>query len=138
MAPCSGCYHNLKKAEYDLAHDAPSREVTANLAARAGHASTWPEVETLHVLEWIKRTVGEAGLGRVQRGLAGLQVANYYGCMYTRRSIFPERIRARARVDGTAAFHGRPSRRRTRTCLRPEDACCGVPRCRFGYLDAPY
>ena len=21
MAPCNGCYHNLKKAEYDLAHD---------------------------------------------------------------------------------------------------------------------
>ena len=22
MAPCNGCYHNLKKAEYDLANDA--------------------------------------------------------------------------------------------------------------------
>ncbi len=27
MAPCNGCYHNLKKAEYDLSHDEASREV---------------------------------------------------------------------------------------------------------------
>ncbi len=26
MAPCNGCYHNLKKAEYDLAHDPASVE----------------------------------------------------------------------------------------------------------------
>jgi hypothetical protein len=32
MAPCNGCYHNLKKAEHDLAHDAGSREVLAALA----------------------------------------------------------------------------------------------------------
>ncbi len=25
MAPCNGCYHNLKKAEHDLAHDPSSR-----------------------------------------------------------------------------------------------------------------
>ena len=24
MAPCNGCYHNLKKAEYDLGHDEES------------------------------------------------------------------------------------------------------------------
>ena len=27
MAPCNGCYHNLKKAEYDLEHDDASKEV---------------------------------------------------------------------------------------------------------------
>jgi heterodisulfide reductase subunit B len=27
MAPCNGCYHNLKKAEYDLANDEESVEV---------------------------------------------------------------------------------------------------------------
>ena len=26
MAPCNGCYHNLKKAEYDLANDKESVE----------------------------------------------------------------------------------------------------------------
>ena len=27
MAPCNGCYHNLKKAEYDLSHDPKPRAV---------------------------------------------------------------------------------------------------------------
>ena len=37
MAPCNGCYHNLKKAEYDLANDASSREVNSRLSQKAGH-----------------------------------------------------------------------------------------------------
>jgi len=36
MAPCNGCYHNLKKAEHDLAHDAGSREVVEKIAHKAG------------------------------------------------------------------------------------------------------
>src|SRR6266496_72400 len=36
MAPCNGCYHNLKKAEYDLANDAQSREVVEKIARKAG------------------------------------------------------------------------------------------------------
>ena len=44
MAPCNGCYHNLKKAEYDLGHDVSSREVVDRLAtcssARWGPAAT--------------------------------------------------------------------------------------------------
>src|SRR5574340_1586131 len=38
MAPCNGCYHNLKKAEYDLAHDSASREPGGAMSAKAGHA----------------------------------------------------------------------------------------------------
>ncbi|MEJ2346803.1 MAG: heterodisulfide reductase-related iron-sulfur binding cluster, partial [Gammaproteobacteria bacterium] len=37
MAPCNGCYHNLKKAEYDLEHDETSKEVNARLSQKAGH-----------------------------------------------------------------------------------------------------
>ena len=94
MAPCNGCYHNLKKAEHDLAHDGASREVVAAIAGKAGdkpyEAGT---VETIHALDWIKHGIGEAGLkARVKNSLAGLKVANYYGCMYTRpRHIFPEK-----------------------------------------------
>ena len=39
MAPCNGCYHNLKKAEYDLAHDPQSVEVVDRLSKKAGHAT---------------------------------------------------------------------------------------------------
>jgi len=94
MAPCNGCYHNLKKAEYDLAHDPASAQVTDQLSQKAGHATYRPgKVETIHALDWIKHSIGEEGLReRVRGGLKGLRVANYYGCMYTRpRHIFPEK-----------------------------------------------
>jgi len=94
MAPCNGCYHNLKKAEHDLAHDASSREVVGKIAAKAGDEPYRAgEVETIHALDWIKHGIGEDGLkARVKNSLKGLKVANYYGCMYTRpRHIFPEK-----------------------------------------------
>ncbi len=94
MAPCNGCYHNLKKAEYDLEHDESSREVTARLSNKAGHKTYKAgKVETIHALDWIKDSVGEEGIKeKVKGGLKGLKIANYYGCMYTRpRHIFPEK-----------------------------------------------
>lgn len=94
MAPCNGCYHNLKKAEYDLAHDPASRELVAQLSQKAGHAAYEPGgVTTIHALDWIKEAIGEDGLReRVKNSLKGVKIANYYGCMYTRpRHIFPEK-----------------------------------------------
>ena len=94
MAPCNGCYHNLKKAEHDLAHDPASAAVVDRLSAKAGHPAYQPgQVESIHALEWIKGAIGEDGLrARVKGGLQGLRIANYYGCMYTRpRNIFPEK-----------------------------------------------
>lgn len=96
MAPCNGCYHNLKKAEYDLANDEASREVTGRLSQKAGHTTYQAgQVETVHALDWIKEAIGESELSkRVKHSLKGLRVANYYGCMYTRpRHIFPEKDR---------------------------------------------
>ena len=94
MAPCNGCYHNLKKAEHDLAHDAASREAVERISRKAGHETYRAgQVETIHALDWIKDGVGEEALKRrVKNSLRGLKVANYYGCMYTRpRHIFPEK-----------------------------------------------
>ena len=94
MAPCNGCYHNLKKAEYELAHDQVSRDVVDKLSEKAGHAAYRAgSLETIHALDWIKEAIGEDGLEkRVKNSLKGLRVANYYGCMYTRpRHIFPEK-----------------------------------------------
>ena len=94
MAPCNGCYHNLKKAEYDLSHDEGSVEVNARLSTKAGHTTYEPgKVETIHALDWIKREIGDEEISRrVKKSLKGLKVANYYGCMYTRpRHIFPEK-----------------------------------------------
>jgi heterodisulfide reductase subunit B len=94
MAPCNGCYHNLKKAEYDLGNDARSAEVVDRLSKKAGHETYQAgQVETIHALDWIKESIGEEGLReRVKNSLKGLKIANYYGCMYTRpRHIFPEK-----------------------------------------------
>jgi heterodisulfide reductase subunit B2 len=94
MAPCNGCYHNLKKAEYDLAHDQGSRDTVDQISRKAGHKTYEAgQLETIHALDWIKQGVGEEELKRrVRNSLKGLKVANYYGCMYTRpRHIFPEK-----------------------------------------------
>lgn len=94
MAPCNGCYHNLKKAEHDLSKKPKSREVVERLSSKSGHATYKAgDVETIHALDWIKKTIGEQGLKeRVKNSLSGLKIANYYGCMYTRpRHIFPEK-----------------------------------------------
>ncbi|MCC6533725.1 MAG: CoB--CoM heterodisulfide reductase iron-sulfur subunit B family protein [Burkholderiales bacterium] len=94
MAPCNGCYHNLKKAEYDLAHDPASVEVVEKLARKGGHEPYRSgSLETIHALDWIKEAIGEDGIrSRVKKSLAGIRIANYYGCLYTRpRHIFPEK-----------------------------------------------
>ncbi len=94
MAPCNGCYHNLKKAEYDLSHDKESVAVVDRLSKKAGHETYEAgQIETIHALDWIKQAIGEDGIrARVKNSLKGLKVANYYGCMYTRpRHIFPEK-----------------------------------------------
>jgi heterodisulfide reductase subunit B len=96
MAPCNGCYHNLKKAEYDLANDAASRETVDRISKKAGHETYQAgQLETIHALDWIKDGVGEDELKRrLKHSLKGLKVANYYGCMYTRpRHIYPEKDR---------------------------------------------
>ena len=94
MAPCNGCYHNLKKAEYDLEHDEASKDVVDRLSGKAGHETYEAgQVETIHALDWIKDGIGEDGLkAKVKNSLQGIKIANYYGCMYTRpRHIFPEK-----------------------------------------------
>ena len=122
MAPCNGCYHNLKKAEHDLAHDPASREVVEKIARKAGDEPYKAgEVETIHALDWIKHGIGEEELRkRVKKSLAGLKIANYYGCMYTRpRHIFPGEGPGRGhRIHVQAPLHGRPARRGRRAQRR--------------------
>lgn len=94
MAPCNGCYKNLKQAEFELGHREKSQEVVDKISAKAGHESYKAgDVETIHALDWIKMGYGEDELRKkIKGGLKGLKIANYYGCMYTRpRNIFPEK-----------------------------------------------
>lgn len=93
MAPCNGCYHNLKKAEYELATSEASLATVQDLARKSDDAVYEGDVRTVHLLEWLMEEVGPEGLkGQIKKNLNGLKVANYYGCMYTRpRQIFPEK-----------------------------------------------
>ncbi|OIO55211.1 MAG: disulfide reductase [Alphaproteobacteria bacterium CG_4_10_14_0_2_um_filter_63_37] len=93
MAPCNGCYHNLKKAEYELSHEPSSLKTVNELAAEAGDPEYKGNVTTLHLLEWLMQEIGPEGIkARVKNKLAGLKIACYYGCMYTRpRQIYPEK-----------------------------------------------
>jgi len=107
MAPCNGCYHNLKKAEYDLKNDEASRQVVDRISTKAGHETYQSgQVETIHALDWIKHGIGEEALkAKVTNSLTGLKIANYYGCMYTRpRHIFPEKDQG-AGTESTSQPH---------------------------------
>jgi len=93
MAPCNGCYHNLKKAEYECATSPEAMQTVQDLAQKAGDPVYKGDVRTIHLLEWLMEELGPEGIKqRIGKSLNGMKIANYYGCMYTRpRQIFPEK-----------------------------------------------
>ncbi|QKT04382.1 CoB--CoM heterodisulfide reductase iron-sulfur subunit B family protein [Ectothiorhodospiraceae bacterium 2226] len=93
MAPCNGCYHNLKKAEFELATSEDALNTVKDLAKKSDDPEYTGDVRTLHLLEWLMEELGPEGVkAKVKNTLKGIKIANYYGCMYTRpRQIFPEK-----------------------------------------------
>jgi heterodisulfide reductase subunit B len=93
MAPCNGCYHNLKKAEYETATSEDAMSTVQELAEKADDPVYKGDVRTLHLLEWLMEDLGPEGIkAKMKKDLKGMKIANYYGCMYTRpRQIFPEK-----------------------------------------------
>ncbi len=93
MAPCNGCYHNLKKTEYELATSEEHLKTVQDLAKKADDPVYKGDVRTVHLLEWLMEELGPEGIkAKMAKSLKGVKIANYYGCMYTRpRQIFPEK-----------------------------------------------
>ncbi|AOU98887.1 disulfide reductase [Acidihalobacter yilgarnensis] len=93
MAPCNGCYHNLKKAEYETATSEKAMQTVQDLARKSDDPVYKGDVRTLHLLEWLMEELGTEGIKqRISKSLNGIKIANYYGCMYVRpRQIFPEK-----------------------------------------------
>ncbi len=93
MAPCNGCYHNLKKTEYELAVSEEHLKTVQDLAKKADDPVYKGDVRTVHLLEWLMEELGPEGIkAKMSKSLKGVKIANYYGCMYTRpRQIFPEK-----------------------------------------------
>ncbi|HHE71564.1 MAG TPA: heterodisulfide reductase subunit B [Chloroflexi bacterium] len=93
IAPCSGCYRNLRRASKRLDADRTVREkVNARLK---GGLNVTSHIEVMHPLYLLLRDYGlDRIAAAVSNPLDGLRVASYYGCMLTRpRDVFdsPER-----------------------------------------------
>jgi len=93
IAPCSGCYKNLRRASKRVAADKQVR-ATVNAHLREGLALTG-DIEVLHPLYLLTQQVGLDQVKQlVVNPLSDLKVASYYGCMLTRpKDVFdsPER-----------------------------------------------
>ncbi|MGC9357003.1 MAG: CoB--CoM heterodisulfide reductase iron-sulfur subunit B family protein, partial [Anaerolineae bacterium] len=83
VAPCSGCYKNLRRASKVVAESrATRRRVNESLGAELQLEGN---MEVLHPLYVLLNDVGLARVeAEVRRPLTGLKVASYYGCMLTR------------------------------------------------------
>ena len=93
IAPCSGCYKNLRRASKVVADDkAMRRKVNDSLK---DNLTLDGDVTVMHPLYVLLNEYGvERIKAQVVRPLSDLRVASYYGCMLTRpRDVFdsPER-----------------------------------------------
>jgi heterodisulfide reductase subunit B len=94
IAPCSGCYKNLRTADEALRQDETLlQEVNASLARpiresdTGGGAFEASVLHPLYVIAGSDAALEEIGLGdpeNVPRPLHGLKAAPYYGCVLTR------------------------------------------------------
>jgi len=87
-APCSACFLNLSKTEHYI-ESYPDLANQMNEALAAGGLHHTPgTVEVRHLVEVLVTDVGlDAIRAKVQRPLAALRVAPYYGCLLTRPQI---------------------------------------------------
>jgi len=102
LAPCSACYLNLLKLERTAKTDRAVMAEANELLAEEGLAYSGTGGHTRHLLDILLNDVGiEAIRERVERPLAGITVAPYYGCQILRPyAVFddPERPASMAPV----------------------------------------
>lgn len=78
---CAGCFNATRVADYHLTHD---RKVRRELEATLDFTYTG-EVKILPFHEVLTRMIGlDALKAKIQKPLAGLKVASYYGCALVR------------------------------------------------------
>jgi len=85
VAPCSGCYKNLRTADEALKRDMGLREKINGSLPHPFQGGT----KVKHPLYVILEEVGLDKLGDLPRPLRGLTVAPYYGCVLTRPAATP-------------------------------------------------
>jgi heterodisulfide reductase subunit B len=80
---CSFCYNALKRANRVVREDPEKRDKLTNFIEEEYEGG----VKVLHLLEVFRDEIGFENLrGRLKRGLDGLKVAPYYGCLLLRPS----------------------------------------------------
>ncbi|MBN1922547.1 MAG: CoB--CoM heterodisulfide reductase iron-sulfur subunit B family protein [Anaerolineae bacterium] len=83
IAPCSGCYRNLRRASQAVEKDKATREMVN--ASLAGGLQLKGNIRVLHPLYVLLQEYGlEQIKKRITHPLKGMKVAAYYGCMLTR------------------------------------------------------
>jgi heterodisulfide reductase subunit B len=81
MAACASCYARLRTANHKVRNDASERERAQRITKKPYDGA----VEVHHLLDVLVNHVGTDQIrSMVQRPLAGLKVACYYGCLLSR------------------------------------------------------
>ena len=81
LTACASCYARLRTANH-LVHNEPEQRQRAQRVTGKPYGG---EVEVLHVLDVLVNRFGLEGIRKkIERPLAGLRVACYYGCLLTR------------------------------------------------------
>jgi len=81
MTACASCYARLRTANHLVRNEPEQRQ----RADRVTGKSYGGEVEVLHVLDVLVNRFGLEGIRKkIERPMAGLRVACYYGCLLTR------------------------------------------------------
>lgn len=97
VAACNGCVYSLTRAN-DAMSEAPTRGRINATLERGGSPTYAGDASVQHVLEFIYARAGPDRVrAAVRRPLAGLTVAPYYGCLYTR----PKRYTGVGTTPGT-------------------------------------
>ncbi|OQA14553.1 MAG: Cysteine-rich domain protein [Chloroflexi bacterium ADurb.Bin360] len=83
IAPCSGCYRNLRRASQAIEKDKATRQMVNDSLAEGLQLKG--NIRVLHPLYVLLKEYGlEQVKKRVTHPLTGMKVAPYYGCMLTR------------------------------------------------------
>ncbi|KXA89218.1 hypothetical protein AKJ61_03340 [candidate division MSBL1 archaeon SCGC-AAA259B11] len=84
IAPCSACYHTLKKTQKRLRENSSDREKVNRALEQVG-LDYRDCVEVKHPLEVVIEVIGlEKIKKKIEGGLEDLKIAPYYGCLFAR------------------------------------------------------
>ena len=88
VAACNGCVYSLARANHAVEND-ETRDRVNDLLTRGGSPAYDGGASVVHLLEFIYQRAGPEGVrAAVRRPLAGIVVAPYYGCLYSRPKCY--------------------------------------------------